>query len=130
MRLNVLKNVKNKNVTEIYPLVDNNICEDYIYEWAKNEPMYNNYYVYNYRCGCMGCPLSSKMEWAYLKIFYPKEYEYFINKIRETEQKYSIKFQRDFTPLCSNPKYNADYLDNVLDKKYIPKILEKGIDKI
>lgn len=113
---------KNKNITEIYPLVDNDIDENYIYEWAKNEPMYNNYYKYNYRCGCMGCPMSSKMTWAYLKIFYPKEYKYFIDKIKETEQKRTIKYNRNITPLSSNPKYNADYLDNILDKKYIPKL--------
>ena len=39
-------NQKHKN---IYPLVENNIVEDEILEWAKNQPIYNDYYKYNRR---------------------------------------------------------------------------------
>ena len=42
---------------EIYPLVENGINEDVILEWAKTQPIFNNYYKTNKRCGCMYCPM-------------------------------------------------------------------------
>ena len=57
---------KKKNVNEIYPLVDYGIYEEYIVEWAKNVDIFNNYYLSNRRCGCMYCPLASRLTHAYL----------------------------------------------------------------
>lgn len=113
-----------KNKNEIYPLVIEKIEEKYILEWAKRQEIYNDYYKVNARCGCMGCPMTSKISWAYLYYYYPEHYKYFIEKIKETEKIRSLELKRAFTPLSSNPKYNADYLDKIIKTKYIPKLKE------
>ena len=59
--------IKRKDkVTEVYPLAQNGINEDVIWEWAKTHPIFNHYYETNKRCGCMYCPLSSYLTYAYL----------------------------------------------------------------
>ena len=110
------------NITEICPLVEYGICEDEILEWAKTQPIYNNYYKTNKRCGCMYCPMSSKINFAYLLKYYPDNFEYMINKMRETEQIREKELGRPFSVSSSNPKYNADYLDNIIRTKWL-KIL-------
>lgn len=67
----------------IYPLAIENINESYILDWAKTEPIFNGYYIYNKRCGCMGCPLASLNEWRWLRSNYPKEYNYYLAKLKK-----------------------------------------------
>lgn len=55
---------------EIYPLAENGINEDVILEWAKTQPIFNHYYEINQRCGCMYCPMSSYLNFAYLYKYY------------------------------------------------------------
>lgn len=78
-------NRKNAYRTEIYPLVEEGILEDTILEWAKTEPIFNHYYETQRRCGCMYCPMSRKIEFAYLYKYYPDNFNYMIGKMRETE---------------------------------------------
>ena len=73
---------KQKNV---YPLVENGIMENYILEWAKTQPIFNDYYKYNKRCGCMWCPMASMTNHAYLLMYYPDEYEKMMQLARDTE---------------------------------------------
>lgn len=77
------KRFKEGNV--IYPLAIKGINEDVILEWAKTQPIFNNYYKTNKRCGCMYCPLSNKLNMAYLYKYYPENFEFMISKMRETE---------------------------------------------
>ena len=69
---------------ERYPLVEAKVEEKDILEWAKEQPIFNNYYLTNKRCGCMGCPCTSKLTWAYLHKYYPDKFEYFAGKIKES----------------------------------------------
>lgn len=119
-------------VKEVYPLVEFGINEGEIWEWAKDQPVYNNYYKTNKRCGCMYCPMGSKMQMAYLYKYYPENFEYMIGKMRETEKIRESELGRPFSVISSNPKYNADYLDNIIRTKWL-KILndkEQEIDNI
>lgn len=76
---------KHKTPYEIYPLVDNRIYENDILLWAKKQKIFNNYYLTNKRCGCMGCPLTNMLNWAYLLKYYPDKYFYYINKMLYSE---------------------------------------------
>lgn len=73
-------------VKEVYPLVDFGINEDEIWEWAKQHPVFNNYYKTNKRCGCMYCPMASRISQAYLLKYYPDNFNFMIERMRETEQ--------------------------------------------
>lgn len=70
---------------ERYPLVEEGVLESSILEWAKTEPTFNHYYETNRRCGCMYCPMSSYLNYAYLCKYYPDNFFFMIEKMRETE---------------------------------------------
>lgn len=110
---------------EVYPLVDFGINENEIWEWAKEQPIYNNYYKTNKRCGCMYCPMSSYINFAYLLKYYPENYNFMIAKMRETEAIRENELGRKFSVISSNSKYNADYLDNIVRTKWLKKLEEK-----
>lgn len=107
---------------EIYPLVENGIFETDILQWAQNQPIFNNYYLTNKRCGCMYCPMASYINYAYLYKYYPEQYKYMIDKMRETERIREDELGRPFSCIQSNPIYNADYLDNQIKTRYIHEL--------
>lgn len=114
---------KKRNILqEIYPLVDANVVEKDVWEWAKQQPIFNDYYKYNKRCGCMYCPMSSYLNLAYLYKYYPKNFEYMISKMRESEKIVSNKLGRTFAIKSDNPKYNADYVEQIVKTKWIKKL--------
>ena len=118
------KRVSTKKL-EIYPLVENGINEDVIWEWAKTQPIFNHFYETNKRCGCMYCPMSSYLNFAYLYKYYPDNFQYMIEKMRETERLMERKLGRPHSVTSSNPKYNADYLENIIKTKWLKKLEEK-----
>lgn len=124
------ENRKNKN--EVYPLVDYGIEEQTILEWAKNVPLFDDYYKYNNRCGCMFCPMMSMSGTAYLLKYYPNKYDELMKLAKETERQREIELGRPFSVFSSNPKYNSDYRDKRVKEKYIieleEKIKKKGVD--
>lgn len=107
-----------------YPLSENGITEDEIWEWAKTVPIFNHYYEVNKRCGCMYCPMSS-----YLYKYYPANFSFMLEKMRETETKVSRELGRPFSVISSNPKYNSYYLENIIKTKWLPRLneMEGGI---
>ena len=111
--------------TERYPLVENGITEDGIWDWAKTQPIFNHFYETNKRCGCMYCPISSYLNYAYLYKYYPEHFRYMIEKMRETERLRERELGRPFSVISSNPKYNADYLENIIKTKWLKKLEEK-----
>lgn len=113
----------NLQKVERYPLVEENIEENTILQWAKKQPIFNHYYETQKRCGCAFCPMSSKLNYAYLCKYYPDMFEFMIEKMRETELIRSKELNRPFSVISSNPKYNADYLERIIKTKYVP-ILE------
>lgn len=104
---------------ERYPLVEENITENEIWEWAKTQPIFNNYYKTNKRCGCMYCPMASKINMAYLLKYYPDNFNFMIERMRETEKIREAELGRPFRVTSSNPKYNADYLDHTIRTKWV-----------
>ena len=110
------------NGREKYPLAEAGILENSILEWAKTQPIFNHYYDTNKRCGCMYCPMSSYLNFAYLYKYYPDNFQYMIEKMRETEQLREKQYGRPFSVISSNPKYNADYLENIIKTKWLKKL--------
>ena len=47
-----------------------------------------------------------------------------IGKMRETERIRSVELGRPFSVISSNPKYNADYLENIIKTKWLRKLEE------
>lgn len=116
---------KERNIlTEIYPLVENGILENDIWEWAKQQPIFNDYYKFNKRCGCMYCPMASYLNLAYLYKYYPENFNYMLDKIRATEKMVSQRLGRPFVIKGANPKYNADYIEHIVKTKWVKKLEE------
>ncbi len=113
---------KQKN---IYPLIENGIMEDTILEWAKTQPIFNDYYKFNRRCGCMWCPMATYDNHAYLLHYYPKEYEQMMKLARYTEIMRERELGRPFSVWQSKPKYNTEYRDKRIRSHYLPKLLKK-----
>ena len=93
------------------------MLEQDIWEWAKTQPIFNDYYKYNKRCECMYCPMSSLLNLAYLYKYYPQNFEYMLSKMKESEKKVSEMYGRPFAIRGKNPKYNADYVENIVKTK-------------
>ena len=113
---------KRKSPREHYPLYDAGINEGMILEWARNVPEFNNFYKSHRRCGCMYCPMLSMIDAAYMYKYYPDNFRYMLEKMRETEQIREIELGRKFSCYSSNPKYNADYLEHIVKTKWIHKL--------
>ena len=47
-----------------------------------------------------------------------------IEKMRETEAKREKELGRPFSVISSNPKYNADYIENIVKTKWLRKLNE------
>lgn len=112
---------------EIYPLVQEEIYECDIWEWAKYQPIFNNFYLTNKRCGCMYCPMASFINYAYLYKYYPSNFKYMIEKMKETEKLRERQLGKPFSVISSNSKYNASYLENVIKNKWLKKLEEKEL---
>ena len=108
----------------IYPLVENGIVEDVILEWAKHQPIYNDYYKYNRRCGCMWCPMASMRNHAYLLHYYPDEYARMIKLAIDTEQMRARDLGRPFSVWSSNPKYDTKYRDWRIRHYHLPILVD------
>lgn len=113
---------------EIYPLAENGINEDEIWEWAKEQPIFKNYYKTNKRCGCMYCPMASYINFAYLLKYYPDNFNFMIERMRETEKIREAELGRPFSVTSSNPKYNADYLENIIKTKRLRILNEREME--
>lgn len=114
---------------ERYPLVEEGIEESTIWEWAKTQPIFNHYYETQKRCGCMYCPMASFMNYAYLYKYYPKEFDFMINKMHETEILREKERGKPFSVISSNPKYNSYYLEKIIKTKWLKKLEDKEKEK-
>lgn len=113
------------NVKAIYPIAEYGIEEKYILEWAKNVPIFNDYYKYNRRCGCMFCPLQDMNATAYLMKYYPDKYTEFYELVTKHEANMCKKLGKEcFSVFQSNPKYDMIYRDKIVREKYLPKLEE------
>jgi 3'-phosphoadenosine 5'-phosphosulfate sulfotransferase (PAPS reductase)/FAD synthetase len=80
-----------KNQDVCYPLAEEGIEEWQIFEWAKNQPIFENYYKYFSRQGCRICPFMTMKEMAYLYITDKESFDYMFKCIKETENKIFLK---------------------------------------
>ena len=112
---------------EIYPLVEAGIEEDVIWEWAKTQPIFNDYYKYHRRCGCMFGPMQSMLNTAYILKHYPKQYEEMMNLAKATEAKRESETGRPFSVWTANAKYNSEYRDKRVREVYLPKLEEQEV---
>lgn len=117
----------NIKAREVYPLVEFGIKESEILEWAKEQPIYNNYYKTQTRCGCMYCPMMSYLSMAYLLKYYPENYDFMIEKMKESEKMKSEKYGRKVT-IKGKDKYDAFYIDNIVRTKWFPILEQKEIE--
>ena len=109
---------------ERYPLVEEGIEENTILQWAKTQPIFNHYYETQKRCGCMYCPLASMINYAYLYKYYPENFAFMIDKMRETEYVREKELGRPFSCVSPTPKYNAEYLEKIVKTKRLKKLEE------
>jgi len=115
---------KRKTGAEIYPLVEAKIEEDVILEWAKIQPIFNDYYKFNRHCGCMFCPMQSMLSSAYLLKYYSKQYEEMITMAKATEQSRESERGGPFSVWRKDRKYNTEYRDKRVREVWLPKIEE------
>ena len=123
-----IKRIENHGTRDIYPLYEEHINESVILEWAKTVPLFNDYYKYNTRCGCMFCPLQSRRNLAYMYKFYPDKFYEMMCYAKRTEDIREIELSRPFSVWSSNPKYNTQYVINNVINKHVP-LLESEIKK-
>lgn len=115
---------RNTQGKEIYPLVEFNVYEKDILDWAKHQPIFNNFYITHRRCGCMYCPMVSRLDFAYLYKYYPDKFQYMIEKMKETEKMVEEKTGKPFSCIDGKAKYNAAYLENSIKTNWIHKLNE------
>lgn len=72
----------------------------------------------------MYCPMTNYIGFAYLLKYYPDKFDYMIEKMRETEKIRYEFYGKPFSCVSGNPKYNADYLDNIIRTKWLQKLNE------
>lgn len=106
-------------------MVEQGINESTVLNWAKNQTIFDDFYKYNRRCGCMFCPLQSMMSTAYLLKYYPEKYCEMIRLAKETEKKIEKEKKRKFS-VWGEPKYNTDYRDRIVRTKWVKKLEEKS----
>lgn len=112
---------KENGITEIYPLVDFDIHEKDILNWAKNVELFNDYYKINKRCGCMFCPCANLLQHAYTLKYYPQQYDEMIAYMKETEYIVSKRREKKYC-ISGCQKYDAYYIDNIIHTKWLPKL--------
>lgn len=110
---------------ERYPLVEENIVEDEVWGWAKPNPIFNNYYKFNKRLGCMFCVMSSMSEQAYLLFYYPEKYFELMRLAKQTEFEVNVKTGRAYSIWSSNSKYNTEYRMKRIETKYLPELIKQ-----
>ena len=63
--------------------------------------------------------MSSFLNFAYLYKYYPENFAFMIDKMRETEKLREKELGRSFSCISSNPKYNSEYLERIIKTKWI-----------
>lgn len=118
-------NERGQKVTQIYPLAEYGIQEKEILKWARTVPLFNDFYKYNDRCGCMYCPMQSMQNTAYLAKYYPEEYKLMMRLAKESEDLITKKQGRPYAVFHGNPKFNVEYRERMIKQKYLPELEEK-----
>lgn len=78
-----------KNESICYPLAEEGIKESEVLEWAKKVPVFENWYKYFDRQGCMFCPMLTRKEMAYMCKYEHDSFEKYFRYIKEYETKFN-----------------------------------------
>lgn len=97
-----------------YPLAEENITEDIVLRWARNQPLLKNWYSLFKRQGCKLCPIMSRLEMAYLYKYENETYQKYIMRAKEKEERFGIRVWE---------KYNVEQIDEIIKTKWL-SILE------
>lgn len=117
---NETSRVKDKD-NEIYPLYEMGVFEETIWKWAKNQPLFNDYYKYNRRQGCMYCPMQDMNNSKYNSIYYPDIYNWYMGLAEESEKIISDKKGKPFS-VWGSAKYNTPYRRNRIAQMELKEI--------
>ena len=71
-----------------YPLAEEGITEDEVLEWAKKQPIFQDWYKYFTRQGCKICPNLSRKELAYMCKYENDSFEEYFSYVKAYEDKY------------------------------------------
>lgn len=96
-----------------YPLAEEGIEESTILEWARNNPIFENWYKYMTRQGCKFCPMIQLKELAYMYKYDRKSFEQYGAYVRKYEKDLSRPFFHEYW----------DVIENRVKTKWLP-ILE------
>lgn len=102
----------------IYPLAEEGIEENTVLEWARNQPIFNDFYKVNYRQGCMYCPMLQYREMAYQMIKYPELSSIYWRMVFKEWNERKINCLR-------GDKYTPDYIYKRVKDYWVPKVLEE-----
>ena len=101
-----------------YPLAEEGIEEWQIQEWAKNQPIFEDYYKYFKRQGCKLCPFLTMKELAYLEKTDRETFDYMFDCIKATEGK--ILAEKGKVWLFKG--YGADIIKHRVETKWKSKL--------
>lgn len=79
-----------------YPLAEEGIEESTILEWARNNPIFENWYKHLTRQGCKFCPMIQLKELAYMYKYEPQSFEQYGIYAREYEAKLKRPLMSDW----------------------------------
>ena len=75
----------------------------------------------------MFCPLSDKLELSYLYKYYPDKFELLMSLARNTEKELLERRGHKCSMWCGNPKYDTDYIENIIKTKWIKIYNEREV---
>ena len=67
----------------------------------------------------------ARVKSSFIAFLYPKNFDFMITRMKETEKLLEAELGRPFSVITSNPKYNADYLDYIIRTKWLKILNEK-----
>ena len=80
-----------------YPLAEEGIEESEVLNWARTAKIFNDWYKYFRRQGCMTCPMLSMKEFAYMYKYYRENYEQYFVYVSEWEKQCKTNYFKDST---------------------------------
>jgi hypothetical protein len=105
-----------KNQDVCYPLAEENIKESVILEWAREQPIFNDWYLYFDRQGCMFCPMLTRKGLAYMYKYERETFEKYFKCVKEYEDKYNTNYWG------TKP---SNYIRTTVIFKWLPKLEEE-----
>lgn len=75
-----------------YPLAEAGITESEVLLWARNVPIFQDYYKYFNRQGCKMCPNLSRKELAYMLKYETDSFYQYFDYVKKYEQRFNVLY--------------------------------------